>query len=306
MSERAWTVGEALAWISEHLREKGDASPRVSSEWLLSAATGMSRIEVYTCHDRPLSDEERAALRQGVVRRVAGEPLQHITGEMPFRHIVLDVRPGVFIPRPETEVLVTVALDHLDSLDRPGPVVVDACTGSGAVACSIAWERAGATVWAVDLSDAAVELAAANSGRLALADRVTVLHGDLLDPLPEELRGRVDAVVSNPPYVPTDDISRLPADVRDHDPRLALDGGPDGLTVAVRLMEEARSWLAPGGLLAMELDESRVCDADLRMREWYEGVRIHTDLAGRDRVLSGTLAATPAPAPAEYREADRS
>lgn len=291
MTERSWTVREALAWTREYLGGKGDDNPRVSAEWLLSAATGMSRVELYAHHDRVLTTEERTAFRAGIERRAAGEPLQYVTGEMPFRHIVVHVRPGVFIPRPETEILVDVALAHLDAAEGEA-LVADVCTGSGAVACAIAQERPRARVWATDTSSAAVELASDNAERLACADRVTVLLGDLLGSLPETLRGRLAAVVANPPYIPSGDMADLPAEVLEHEPASALDGGADGLDVARRVMSEALGWLAPGGLLAMELDETRVSDADLGMREWYEGVRTVKDLTGRDRIVCGIAPAS--------------
>lgn len=305
MNERSWTVGEALGWTVEYLGRKDDSNPRVSAEWLLSASTGLSRVEIYAHHDRPLTADERAGLKAAIERRAAGEPLQYVTGEMPFRHVVLKVRPGVFIPRPETEILVDVGLAHLDSLGRDA-LVADVCTGSGAVACAVATELPGARVWATDVSAEAVAQAAENAGRLGAADRVSVLLGDLLAPLPAELRGRMDAVLANPPYVPAGDLPSLPEEVRGHEPLAALDGGADGLQVARRLMVEALGWLAPGGLLAIELDESCVKDADRELRQWYEGVRTVEDLAGRPRVVCGTAPGASSVSPvSRTKEADR-
>lgn len=286
MADRVWTVLEALDWTRDYLGRKGDPNPRRSAEWLLSAATGLSRVQLYAHHDRPLTEVERAGFRDSIERRAAGEPLQHITGEVGFRHLVLRSKPGVFIPRPETEVLVEVALGHLNALGRES-LVADLCTGSGAVALSLAHECDQARVWATEADEGAAALAAENAERLGLADRVTVLTGDLLGPLPSELRGRLDAIVANPPYIPSPDLADLPAEVRDHEPHAALDGGPDGLDTARRIMEEARGWLVPGGLLAMECDETRVSDADLGMRAWYEEVSTMNDLAGRGRIVAG-------------------
>ncbi|TLM80294.1 MAG: peptide chain release factor N(5)-glutamine methyltransferase [Actinobacteria bacterium] len=286
MADRVWTVIEALDWTRVHLAKHGDPAPRRAAEWLLSAATGLSRVQLYAHHDRPLTPEERATFRDSIERRVAGEPLQHITGEVGFRHLVLRVGPGVFIPRPETEVLVDVVLRHL-GVHGGEALVADLCAGSGAVALSIAHECEGARVWAVEADPAAAALAAENADRLGLADAVTVLTGDLFAPLPADLRGRLDAVVANPPYIPTADLADLPAEVRDREPRAALDGGADGLDTARRIMDGAREWLTPGGVLAMELDESRVADADKLMRAWYEGVVSEQDLAQRPRVVAG-------------------
>lgn len=288
-ADRDWAVGEALAWTVDYLTRKGIENPRRSAEWLLSAATDLSRIEIYAHFDRPLSPAERVTLREGIERRAAGEPLQYVTGEMPFRHLVLKVRPGVFIPRPETEVLVDCVLEHLDRGDVSEPVVVDLCTGSGAIAVSVAFEREGARVFATELMPLTAEVARENADHCGVADRVEVLLGDLLEPLPPELRGAVDVLVSNPPYVPTADLADLPAEVGGFEPRVALDGGVDGLDVARRIIAEARLWLRPGGLLAMELDESRVAAAADEMRAAFDDVRVVADLTGRPRIAAGTV-----------------
>lgn len=289
-ADRVWTVKQALDWTRSYLTDHADEHPRQSAEWLLSAATGLSRVEVYAYHDRPLAPQERATLRDAVKRRAAGEPLQYVIGEVAFRHIVLRVVPGVFIPRPETEILAEECLTYLRSPGAPeNSVVVDACTGSGAVACSIARELPGTTVHATELSPLAATTARANAERLGLGERVTILEGDLLAPLPESLLGMVDCLVSNPPYIPSADLPDLPFEVLGFEPHLALDGGADGLDVARRLMDEGRRWLKPGGMLAMELDEGCVDSAVKLMQEWYEGTRTVRDLAGRDRIATGFL-----------------
>ena len=153
-AEQVWSVKAALEWTTTFLAEKNDEHPRRSAEWLLSAATGLSRVELYAFHDRPLSDDERATLREAVRRRAAGEPLQYVTGEVAFRHVVVKVRPGVLIPRPETEILVDAVLPDLRRIlaERPEALVADLCTGSGCIALSIASECPGAAVYASDLS----------------------------------------------------------------------------------------------------------------------------------------------------------
>jgi release factor glutamine methyltransferase len=286
VAERVWTVRDALDWTIDYLTRKGIEEPRRSAEWLLSAATGLSRVELYTHFDRPLSAEERARFREGIERRAAGEPLQYVTGEMPFRHLVLRVRPGVFIPRPETEVLVDVALAALPAGREP--VVIDLCTGAGAVAVSLAYENPWVTVHATDLNPLAVETTWDNAARANVGGRVNVFEGDLFAPLPREIAGRAAVVVANPPYIPTADMPTLPAEVLGFEPRLALDGGADGLETARRIVAEAPAWLAPRGLLAMELDETRVADMSREMEAagWHE-VTVTRDLPGRDRVVSG-------------------
>lgn len=292
VAETTWTVKAALDWTRTFLAEKGDEHPRLSAEWLLSAATGLSRVELYAFFDRPLTHEERTTLRESVRRRAAGEPLQYVTGEVAFRHIVVKVRPGVLIPRPETEVLVDAVLPAIDATlaEKPAATVVDLCTGSGCIALAIAQEREGVSVWATDLSPIAVEVAAENAARLDLAERVDVREGDLFAPLDDVLRGSIDVVVANPPYVPSADVPNLSEEVAGFEPHLALDGGEDGLAVYRRVLGDARAWLADGGTLAVELDERRVREAAAEAVHWYQDVRVVPDLTGRDRTVIMRLA----------------
>jgi len=177
-----WTIKRAHEWTRNYLEQKGDEQARLSTEWLLSHACGLERIEVYTQFDKPLSPVERDRLREGVRRRAEGEPLQYIVGEVGFRHLTLEVRPDVLIPRPETEILVELALDRL-----PAPVedvqlqVLDLCTGSGCVGLSIAHERLDTRVIATDISPAAVNLANVNAADTSLADRFHSFRGDLFE-----------------------------------------------------------------------------------------------------------------------------
>lgn len=284
MTERVWTVKDALEWTCEYLGRKNDEHPRRSAEWLLSSATGLSRVELYAYHDRPLSADERACYRTLVAKRAEGMPLQYATGEMPFRHLVVRVEPGVFIPRPETEVLVDVALEHLKELEEP--VVIDLCTGSGCVAASIVTEHPGARVWAVELGAVAFRTACRNALHAGVGDRVQVLHGDLFDPLPAELLGNVDFIVSNPPYIPSSDLPELPSEVLGFEPHEALDGGPDGLDVFRRILADAGAWLRVHGGLAIELDSGRVAAAAALLEErGFLGVSVRKDLTGRDRIV---------------------
>jgi len=288
-ADRLWTLKAALDWIVEFLAEKGDGAPRRSAEWIMSAVTNLSRLELYAYFDRPLSMEERSALRFAVRQRAEGKPLQYVTGEMPFRHMVLKVESGVFVPRPETELLVEEGLEFLKAKCGDSPIVLDLCTGSGCVGCAVAYELPQASVFAVDISPNAVRVARENARRLGLTGRVEFFHGDLTRPLPEFLADRVDAILANPPYIPTSDLANLPKEVRDFEPEVALDGGSDGLVTARRIIAESLKWLRPGGLLAMELDERRVEVALGAMDKWYEESRIRSDLAGRDRIAIGYL-----------------
>jgi release factor glutamine methyltransferase len=285
--DRTWTIADALSWTVDYFTRKEVENPRRSAEWLLSAATDLGRIELYAHFDRPLTEAERVTFRTAIERRAAGEPLQHVTGEMPFRHLVLQVRPGVFIPRPETEVVVDAVLEHLDRTAVDAPAVLDLCTGSGAIAVSIAYERPSARVHATEIVPATAEVARGNAERAGVAERVTVLTGDLFGPLPEALRGTFDAVAANPPYIPTADLAALPAEVAGFEPRVALDGGADGLDVVRRIAGEASAWLRPGGVLVMETDTSCAKEAARILSRWYEGVEVRRDLTGRDRIAFG-------------------
>lgn len=263
---------------AEYLERHGVDAPRVSAEELMTRVLGLDRAGVYA-RSEGLSSAEARAYGRALCRRCTGTPLQHLTGEQGFRRLVLTVRPGVFIPRPETETLVDVGLEALDGLHAP--MVVDLCTGSGAVALAIADEHPGARVWATDRSEEAAMLSKENAARLGLWVEVSV--GDLFEPLPAELRGAVDLIVANPPYLSEADVHALPPEVR-ADPRDALFGG---LGLTGRLFVGAASWLRPGGTVAIEIHEDAAeATMGLAAGAGLVAGRVWTDLAGRDRVVS--------------------
>ena len=263
---------------AEYLERHGEESPVPTAERLLSHVLGTDRTGIYAREG--LTSQEAKLFGRALCRRCAGEPLQHVTGEQGFRRLSVGVRPGVFVPRPETEVLVQVVLDGMGEVETP--VVIDVATGSGAVALAIKDERPDATVFATDLSPEAVALARENAGTLGL--EMTVLEGSLLDPLPPDLRGEVDVVVSNPPYVAPEQRDALPPDVR-AEPELAVFGGLD---LYERLFADAMTYLRPGGLVAVEIEESRAASVSKAAeREGFEDLSVRRDLTGRDRVVSG-------------------
>lgn len=295
MSEELWTVRRILDWTCGYLERNGDEHPRLSTEWLLCNATGLTRVELYMNFDRPLMPSERDIMREGVRRRAAGEPLQYVTGEMPFRHIVMRCEKGVLIPRPETEILVDVALEALDERvagsDEDAPLALEIGTGTGCIALSLAFEHKGARVIATDLSPVAVKLATRNRDALNLAGVVDVVECDLAGGVPGALFGRFDLLVSNPPYIPSDILAHdVPAEVKDHEPELALDGGEDGLDVFRRILELAPRALAPGGVLCVELFEDNVNPAAnlVRAEPGWASVEVREDLTHRPRVLVAT------------------
>lgn len=287
MPSEVWTIKRILNWTCGYLERKGDEHPRLSAEWLLCNACGLTRVELYMQFDKPLLPAELDIMRDGVRRRGAGEPLQYVTGEMPFRHIVLRCEKGVLIPRPETEVLVDVALEALREAEAP--LVLEIGTGTGCIALSLASELEGTRVIATDLSSEAVALATRNRDALNLAGVVDVVECDLAAGVPDVLMGRFDLLVSNPPYIPSEVLGLdVPVEVKDHEPALALDGGDDGLDVFRRILDLAPRVLAPGGVLCVELFEDNVHDAaDLvRAAGGWSHVEVRDDLTHRPRVLA--------------------
>lgn len=384
-NDQTWTVKAILDWCEGYLANKGDASPRHAAQYLLGEAMGLSRIELYTNFDKPLTDEERSTMREWVARRGAGEPLQLICGTAPFRHMVLEVAPGVLIPRPETEVLVSEVLalfpapkqisvhafedlsaisgqvegvegsaseipvveigsiseemssevsaggidgaseqpeafalkdatqssqSQIDGVEQVGETiaagtvsemksdpkpesirVIDLCTGSGCIACALATEHPNMEVLALDIAPEALALAQRNVEAQSAADRVSVRESDLLaaaivDP---DNKGSFDVIVSNPPYIPSRVVDTLAAEVNDYEPRLALDGGADGLDLFRRFIGDAHELLKPGGVLAVELFEESLDQArSIALDRGFSEARIVQDLTNRSRILIAT------------------
>ena len=272
---------ELIRRASDYLEWHGVESYRATAEVLLASVLGIDRAGLYA-RAEALTPTEARSFGRALCQRCTGTPLQHLTGEQAFRRITLAVRAGVFVPRPETEILVEVALALLD--ERPSARVADVGTGTGAIALAIADERPGARVVAADLSTEAVSLARENATALGLP--VEVFEGDGLAPLPQELRRTLDLVVSNPPYVAREEYEALPPEVK-ADPSSALIGGPE---IHARIAEEATSWLKPGGGIALEIGSTQADDVlQILVEAGYDGTEITPDLAGRDRVVSGRL-----------------
>lgn len=384
-NDQTWTVKAILDWCEGYLANKGDASPRHAAQYLLGEAMGLSRIELYTNFDKPLTDEERSTMREWVARRGAGEPLQLICGTAPFRHMVLEVAPGVLIPRPETEVLVSEVLalfpppkqisahafedlsavsgqgegvedsaseipvveigsineevssevlaggidgaserpeafalkdgaqssqSQIDSVEqvgetiaagtvsetesdlKPGLIrVIDLCTGSGCIACALVTEHPNMEVLALDIAPEALALAQRNVEAQGVADRVAVRESDLLSTVvaDSDNKGSFDVIVSNPPYIPSQVVDTLTAEVNDYEPRLALDGGADGLELFRRFIGDACELLKPSGVLAVELFEESLEEArNIALDHGFSEARIVQDLTNRHRILVAT------------------
>ena len=293
-----WTIKRAFHWTQGYLEKNGDSQSRISTEWLLGDACKLSRLEVYTQFDKPLTPEERAHLREAVRRRATGEPLQYIVGQVDFRHLSLEVRPGVLIPRPETEVLVDLALDALKEFmpqSQSQLQVLDLCTGSGCVGLSIAHECPNTSVVATDISSDAVALAQSNASKANLISRFTVEESDLFPRICSDTNDcncqHYDLVVANPPYIPAAGMDELPSEVADFEPALALDGNDDGCTdglaIARRIIEQALAYMKDNSQLILELDLRNVhaaAEFAVQLKE-YKSVSVTCDLTGRDRFL---------------------
>lgn len=378
MGDEIWTIKRCMDWTVDDLARRGEERPRLAAEWLLSSATGLKRIDLYLNMARPLSPAELAVMHRAVVRRREGEPLQYITGETSFRSIDVWCEPGVLIPRPETELLVELVLEHLDravlhmnayerrrervelpwnaevdearraeeerlraaraaepvadddgedaaqtpedageaapavegqqaafapaeadEADAPAAPaprsarVLEVGCGTGCISISLASERPGlVSCVAIDIDPSACDLARRNRDRYHLGTgEVDIRHGDLVAPVRADEAGTFDVLVSNPPYVPTGVLASLPAEVAHFEPRLALDGGDDGLDVFRRLVAAAPRVLRPGGLLACELfEDSLEQAAEVCRAAGFEDVSIAADLTRRPRFV---MARTP-------------
>jgi len=277
------TVGEALATTTARLAAAGVPTPDVDARWLLTSVVGGRGAKMGLDSRRRLDSEANARLTEYVTRRVRREPLQLILGSVGFRHLDLLVRPEVFVPRPETEVLAGMAIAALPA--GGGGVVVEPCTGTGAIACAVASEASPRLVVATDTSAPAVQLARDNAARAGVA--VDVRRGDLLDPVPADLRGRVDVIVANPPYLAAGELRGLEPEVVDWDPHDALVAGPTGHEVADRLIEQAPDWLADGGWLLLEVDPARAAATIARMTATgLAHASAHNDLIGAARIVA--------------------
>ncbi len=273
------------------LKDAEVVNARREAFWLLEAALGRSRLAVYVDPQSRVTSEDWERTESAFRRRASREPLQYIVGTQTFLNRDFLVRPGVFIPRPETELIVE-AVATATGVDEGGPVV-DMGTGSGCLAVSLALARPVSTVYATDCSLSALRLAGDNARRHGVDHRIRFVHGDGLAPLSGHgIQGTVSVIVSNPPYIPSGELERLPPDVRMFEPLLALDGGPNGLAFYDRLLTESPVWLRPGGLLVMEMGANQSGDI-CRM---VSGCAIHgvpawsvkhirRDQAGIERVL---------------------
>jgi release factor glutamine methyltransferase len=251
------TVLEVIQRSTEFLKNKGVDSPRLQTELLLAHLLTMPRMKLYLNFERELSQTELDTFRELIRRRGQREPLQHIIGSVSFCGLELAVNRQVLIPRPETELLAEQGWKFLNALNTRESRLsaLDLGTGSGCLAIAVAVHSPAAQIIATDISPEALELARQNATRLSVSDRIHFLQGDTFAPL--ESPKLFDLIISNPPYIPTEEISGLQVEVREHDPRQALDGGPDGLAFYRRIAAESRPFLKPDGKIMVEFGDGQ-------------------------------------------------
>lgn len=280
---KSWTIGSLVKWATDDFRARGIENPRLDAELLVAHALKIDRMRVILDSARPLEGAELALLRDLVKRRRSYEPIAYLRGEREFYGLKFRVDKRVLVPRPDTETLVDAALarsTHVSMSMRQ----LDLCTGSGAVAIAMARQRPTAQVYASDISADALAVARENALRLG-AYNVAFVETDLFAAFAGE---RFDVITANPPYIPTAELATLMPDVREHEPRLALDGGVDGLSLVRRIVEDAPSHLEESGLLAMEIGAGEApATVALFEARGFTDVRVHRDIARIERVVSG-------------------
>jgi release factor glutamine methyltransferase len=287
---QVWTVKRLLEWTCGFFSRKQVDSARLSAELLLAHVLNVPRIKLYTDFEKVLDEPQLAAYRELVRRAAEQEPIAYLTGRAPFFNLEIEVSRDVLIPRPDSETLVENVLQLVRrTAGFEAPRILELCSGSGCIAAAIVHHHKHATVVAVEISPAAVEIARRNFQRLSVADRIILLEGDLYAPLSQLVeRGPFDLLLANPPYIATSNIASLDRSVRDYEPVQALDGGVDGLSVHRRIVADAPARLRGGGRVLLEIafDQAHAARAMLADHPDFSDVQILKDHAGNDRVLT--------------------
>ncbi len=287
MPRPEWTILSILEWTRGYFRKHDIENPRLDAEILLAHSLGLQRIDLYLRYDQPLDADELAAYRQIVKRRAAREPVAYILGRKEFWGLDLAVSPQVLTPRPDTERLVASALAFLESMaDQKVLRVLDLGTGTGCIALALAHSFPPAQVIATDISPPALVVARGNIARHGLEDRIHLVAGPGLEMFARAC-ARFDLIVSNPPYIPTAEIERLEPEVRNYEPRGALDGGSDGLAAYRRIIPAAVGLLRTGGQLMVEIgwNQREAVTQLARQAGHYRDIQCDADYGGHDRVI---------------------
>lgn len=283
----AWTIKRLLTWTTDYLKQRGSETPRLDAEILLAEAIGCDRIELYTSFEEEPGEAARDRFRGSVKRRAAGEPVAYIVGKKEFYSLTFSVNRHVLIPRPETELLVVESLDFLKTLSlEKAPVFgCDVGTGSGAIAVALLRHAPKLQMTAIDRSGETLEVARKNAIEHDVAGRVEWREGDLMGDMAEEPTFHL--IVSNPPYVSRREYQELPAEVKEYEPKTALEAGPTGTELIERLLPQALPRLFPGGALLVEISPM-IADRVVRLFEHqrgFEEIQVVKDLSQRPRVV---------------------
>ena len=289
-----WTIQRLLNWVTEYFTGKGIDAPRLSAELLLSHVLGLKRIELYTQFDKPVARPELDALR-GLVKRAGGhEPIAYLTGKTEFYSLELNITGDCMIPRPETELLVQRAIEFLRTR-RGLQFVCDLCTGSGCIAVAVAKNFPDARVMATDISAAALDVAAKNVEKHQLTERITLLQGDLFEPLVRQLDvDQFDLIVCNPPYVSAAEYEALDKNVKDYEPRIALFAGDDGLDIYRKIIAKADQYLKPQAALILEIGyaQGTAVRELLEQTGAFGEIKVEKDVHDNDRIVTANRIST--------------
>lgn len=282
-----WTIQRLLNWTTQYFTDKALDSPRLNAEMLLSHVLGMKRIDLYTQYDKNVSQQQLDNLHDLVKRAGRHEPIAYLIGKTEFYSLQIHVAPGCLIPRPETELLVQIAIEFLQTRSSP-QLVCDLCTGTGCIALAIAKNLPEAGITATDISDAALKTAAKNIEQYKLNNRIKLLSGDLFEPLASMAENNgFDLIVCNPPYVSATEFKDLDKNVKDFEPHLALSAGDDGLDIYRRIIEKVDTFLKPDGALMLEIgyNQGQAVKELLEQASCFAQIAIEKDFQDNDRIV---------------------
>lgn len=289
MNEQQWTIIRVLKWTRGYFASHGIEQARVDAEVLLAHVLGYHRLELYLNFDQPLTKSELAAYREVIKRRAGREPVQYITGKQEFWSLPLKVNPAVLIPRPETECLVEQVLEVVREVfsGKRSPRILEIGTGSGAIALALAHELPNATIFACDISIEALEVAKENLQELEPKTSVFLFASDLFGALKATPTGYFDLIVSNPPYVSSNEYEKLPPEIKNFEPRHALYGGKNGTSVIEKIIAGGEPFLAPGGSMVMEIgsNQGNRLEKLAGSLPWVAEVAVKKDYSGLDRII---------------------
>lgn len=288
-TQQQWTIQRLLEWTTDYFAKSTIGGARLEAEVLLAEALDCQRIELYTRFDEVPDEEKLTKFRAWVKRRGNGEPVAYLVGHREFYSLRFAVDANVLIPRPETEHLVVATLEVAQSLDADPVRIIDVGTGSGCIAITLAKQMENCKIAATDVSEAALAVARTNVQAHQVDDKVRLFHGDLLDAIPPGSQS-VHLIVSNPPYIGTQEIETIDEQVKNHEPSVALFSGEHGTEIIERLIQQAPEYLIPGGTLIFETSPINIkrCVQIVQSNSNYSSVKVEKDFGGLERVVVAT------------------